>query len=190
MLKLGIEPVGSTAADWRAAAKVLTQQRDAGLVRGYYQQSYLQALAAGDTWISMAWSGDIFQQNLSGGAQLRFAVPDEGGNLWTDNMMIPRYAQNPVAAMMLMDWYYQPKIAAQVTEWVNYISPVPAVQAIVAADAAKSTGAQRQLLHEVATSSLVWPTPAEYARLHNYADVSGKKQQEYISIFQPVVSAG
>jgi spermidine/putrescine transport system substrate-binding protein len=189
MLKLGIEPVGSTAADWRAAAKVLTQQRDAGLVRGYYQQSYLQALAAGDTWISMAWSGDIFQQNLSGGTQLKFVVPSEGGNLWTDNMMIPKYAQNPVAAMMLMDWYYKPPIAAQLTEAVNYISPVPAVQPIVAADAAKAKGAQRQLLHEVATSSLVWPTPAEYARLHNYADISGKKQQEYISIFQPVVSA-
>jgi spermidine/putrescine transport system substrate-binding protein len=189
MLKLGIEPVGSTAADWRAAAKVLTQQRDAGLVRGYYQQSYLQALVSGQTWISMAWSGDIFQQNLAGGTQLKFAVPDEGGNLWTDNMMIPKYAQNPKAAMMLMDWYYQPKIAAQLTEWINYITAVPAVQPIIAADAAKSHGAQQQLLHEVATSSLVWPTPAEYARLHNYADVSGKKQQEYISIFQPVVTA-
>jgi spermidine/putrescine transport system substrate-binding protein len=181
--------VGSTPADWRAAAKVLTQQRAAGLVRGYYQQSYLQALVSGQTWISMAWSGDIFQQNLAGGTQLKFAVPDEGGNLWTDNMMIPKYAQNPYAAMMLMDFYYQPKIAAQLTEYVNYISPVPAVQPIVAADAAKAHGAQRQLLHEVATSSLVWPTPAEYARLHNYADVSGKKQQEYLSIFEPVVNA-
>ena len=46
---------------------MLTQQRDAGLVRGYYQQSYIDELARGDTWISMAWSGDIFQQNLSSG---------------------------------------------------------------------------------------------------------------------------
>ena len=74
----------------------------------------------------MAWSGDIFQQNLSSGSHLKFVIPDEGGTLWTDNMMIPKYAQNPVDAMMLMDWYYRPPIAAQLTESINYISAVPA----------------------------------------------------------------
>ncbi len=189
MIKLGINPETSGPSDWRRAARVLTQQRDAGLVRGYYQQPYLQALASGDTWISMAWSGDIFQQNLSFGTGLQFVVPKEGGTIWTDNMVIPRQAQNPVDAMMLMDWYYQPKIAAQLTEAINYITPVPAAQAIIAADAAKAHGAQRQLLREVATSNLVFLSRAEFARLHNYADVSGKRQEQYLSIFQPVVSA-
>jgi spermidine/putrescine transport system substrate-binding protein len=189
MIRLGIDPETSGPADWRAAAKVLTAQRDAGLVRGYYQQSYLQALANGDTWISMAWSGDIFQQNLSSGTGLRFVIPEEGGTIWTDNMVIPRQAQNPVDAMMLMDWYYQPKIAAQLTEAINYIPPVPAARAIVAADASKTKGAERDLLHQVATSDLVWLTRREFDRLHNYADVSGKRQQQYVSIFQPVISA-
>jgi spermidine/putrescine transport system substrate-binding protein len=188
MIKLGINPETSGPADWRKAARVLTEQRDAGLVRGYYQQPYLQALASGDTWISMAWSGDIFQQNLSFGTGLQFVVPKEGGTIWTDNMVIPRKAQNPVDAMMLMDWYYQPKIAAELTEAINYITPVPSTQAIIAADAAKAEGAQKQLLREVATSKLVFPSPAEFARLHNYADVSGKRQEQYLSIFQPVVA--
>ena len=187
LLKLGVDPETSTPADWRAAASTLTQQRAAGLVRGYYQQSYIDELTSGNTWISMAWSGDIFQQNLSSGTDLKFVIPDEGGTLWTDNMMIPRYAQNPVDAMMLMDWYYQPQIAAQLTESINYISAVPAARPVIARDAAKSTGASRQLLHEVATSELVWPTPAEYKRLYNYADVSGKLQQEYEGAFTPVI---
>jgi len=188
MLKLGINPEDSTPADWRAAAKVLTAQRDSGLVRGYYGQSYIDELTSGNTWISMAWSGDIFQQNLSSGTDLKFVIPDEGGTLWTDNMMIPRYAQNPVDAMLLMDWYYQPRIAAQLTESINYISAVPAAQPIIAADAAKASGATKQLLHEVATSELVWPTPAEYSRLHSYTDVSGKLQAVYTSIFNKVIS--
>jgi len=187
LLKLGVDPETSTPADWRAAASTLTQQRAAGLVRGYYQQSYIDELTSGNTWISMAWSGDIFQQNLSSGTDLKFVIPDEGGTLWTDNMMIPKYAQNPVDAMMLMDWYYQPQIAAQLTESINYISAVPAARPVIARDAAKSTGASRQLLHEVATSELVWPTPAEYKRLYNYADVSGKLQQEYEGAFTPVI---
>jgi len=189
LLKLGINPETSTPADWRAAAQALTRQRDDGLVRGYYQQSYIDQLTSGNTWISMAWSGDIFQQNLSSGTDLKFVIPDEGGTLWTDNMMIPKYAQNPVDAMTLMDWYYQPEIAAQLTESINYISAVPAAQPIIARDAGKASGSSRQLLHEVATSELVWPTPADYKRLYNYADVSGKLQQQYEAAFNPVIRA-
>ena len=96
MIRLGIDPEKSSPSDWRRAARVLTQQRDAGLVRGYYQQPYLNALASGETWISMAWSGDIFQSNLTSGTDLKFVVPAEGGTIWTDNMVIPRGAQNPV----------------------------------------------------------------------------------------------
>jgi len=120
--------------------------------------------------------------------ELRFVIPEEGGTIWTDNMVIPRQAQNPVDAMMLMDWYYQPKIAAQLIEAINFIPPVPAARAIVAADAGQATGVERDLLHQVATSDLVWLTRREFGRLHNYADVSGKQQEQYMSIFQPVVT--
>ncbi|HYB85394.1 MAG TPA: spermidine/putrescine ABC transporter substrate-binding protein [Streptosporangiaceae bacterium] len=187
MIKLGINPERSTPADWRAAARVLTAQRGAGLVRGYYEQSYIDALSSGDTWISMAWSGDIFQQNLTSGTSLEFTIPREGGSIWTDNMVIPLGARNPVDAMMLMDWYYRPAVAAQLTAGINYITAVPAVRPIIAADAAKAHGAARHTLTEVATSKLVWPTAAEYARLYNYADVSGKLQREYQAIFHPVI---
>jgi spermidine/putrescine transport system substrate-binding protein len=125
MIRQGINPEKSGPAGWRRAARALAEQRDAGLVRGYYQQEYIDILSKGETWISMAWSGDVFLQNLSSGTDLRFVIPREGGNMWTDNMMIPRRAQNPVDAMMLMDWYYRPAIAALLTEAINYIPPVP-----------------------------------------------------------------
>jgi len=187
MIRQGINPEKSGPAGWRRAARALAEQRDAGLVRGYYQQEYIDILSKGETWISMAWSGDVFLQNLSSGTDLRFVIPREGGNMWTDNMMIPRRAQNPVDAMMLMDWYYRPQIAAMLTEAINYIPPVPAAQPVVAADAAKATGSQKALLTKVATSDLVFLRAAEYARLRNYADVSGKKQKQYLSIFQPII---
>jgi spermidine/putrescine transport system substrate-binding protein len=188
MIKLGINPETSTPAEWRAAAATLTAQRKAGIVRQYYQQSYIDALTSGETWISMAWSGDIFQQNLSSGTDLQFVVPKEGGTLWTDNMMIPKYAPNPVDAMLLMDWYYRPEIAAILTEAINYISAVPAAQSVIASDAGHARGSNKQLLTEVATSPLVWPSAAVYGRLHDYVDVSGKLEVEYKSIFDPVVA--
>ncbi len=188
LLKLGINPETSKPTDWQAAAKVLTQQKHSGLVRGYYGQSYIDELVAGNTWVSMAWSGDIFQQNLSSGSQLKFVIPDEGGTLWTDNMMIPKYAQNPMDAMLLMDWYYRPQIAAQLTESINYISAVPGAQPLIAAAAAKATGSSKALLHEVATSELVWPSAADYKRLYNYPDVSGKAQAQYEALFNPLIA--
>lgn len=188
MIKLGIDPEKSTPDDWHKAASTLLDQRNAGIVRQYYDQSYINALTKGDTWISMAWSGDIFQQNLSSGSHLQFAVPDEGGNIWTDNMMIPKYAQNPVDAMMLMDWYYRPEIAAQLTEGINYITAVPGARPIIEADAQKATGGDKTTLAEVANSPLVWPTPEVYKRLYNYVSVTGQKKSEYESVFQPIVA--
>jgi len=189
MIKLGINPETSTPKEWRAAAATLNDQKRAGLVKQYYQQSYIDALTSGETWISMAWSGDIFQQNLSAGTDLQFVIPDEGGTIWTDNMMIPKYAQNPVDAMLLMDWYYKPEIAAMLTEAINYISAVPAAQAVIAADARKASGSNQQLLQQVATSPLVWPSPKVYDRLHDYVDVSGKLEAEYKSVFNPIIAS-
>lgn len=188
LYKIGVAPEKSGPADWQKAANVLKAQKSAGIVRQYYDQSYINALAKGDTWISMAWSGDIFQQNLSSGSQLKFVVPKEGGNIWTDNMTIPKYAQNPVDAMMLMDWYYRPDIAAKLTEAIEYITAVPAARAIIASDAAKATGSGKATLEEVANSPLVWIPATDQARLHNYVSVTGKLQQTYSSIFEPVVS--
>jgi spermidine/putrescine transport system substrate-binding protein len=175
MIKQGIDPEKSGPAGWRRAARALAEQRDAGLVRGYYQQEYIDILGKGETWISMAWSGDVFLQNLSSGTDLRF--------------VIPRRAQNPVDAMMLMDWYYRPAIAAMLTEAINFIPPVPAAQPVIAADAARAQGSQKTLLTKVATSDLVFLRAAEYARLRNYADVSGRKRQQYLSIFQPIIGS-
>ena len=188
MIKMGIDPETSGPAGWQKGAQALAQQRDAGIPRGYYQQEYIDLLTKGETWISMAWSGDVFLQNLSSGTDLRFVIPREGGNMWTDNMMIPKGAQNPVDAMMLMDWYYRPEIAAMLTEAINYIPPVPNARPIIAGDAAKAHGSQRTLLTKVATSDLVFLRPSEYSRLRNYADVSGKRQEQYQSIFNPLIA--
>jgi spermidine/putrescine transport system substrate-binding protein len=188
MFKLGVNPETSTEADWRKAAAALMQQKQAGIVRQYYDQSYINALSKGDTWISMAWSGDIFQQNLSAGTNLQFIVPEEGGTLWTDNMMIPKYAKNPVAAMEMIDWFYRPDIAALLTEAINYISPIPSVQGLVAKAAAAASGSTKTTLQEVATSTLVWPSATEYARLKNYVPITAKTSGQFNSIFQPVVA--
>ena len=106
MLELGIDPAKSTPDDWRKAAEKLKQQKSAGLVRNYYDQSYVDALGKGEVWITQAWSGDIFQKNVSDGTDFKFVIPEEGGTIWTDNFAIPVTAQNPLDAIKLMDFFY------------------------------------------------------------------------------------
>jgi spermidine/putrescine transport system substrate-binding protein len=188
LLAVGVDPLKSTEADWKKAADWLDKQRP--LVRQYYSQNYIQALATGDIWITMAWSGDIFQQNLSGkavGQGLKFVIPDEGGLLWTDNFVILKEAKNPVSAMMLMDYYYQPKVAAEVTEWVNYISPVPDAQAIVRADATRAAPSDRQYLEQVANSYATFPSQSTYNQTTiGLTPKSGDQLDSWNSIFEPV----
>jgi spermidine/putrescine transport system substrate-binding protein len=126
LLHMGVQPANSTPAQWAESAKWLKKQREN--VLGYYDQSYIQYLENEDTWITQAWSGDIFQANLSGYPHLKYVVPKEGQIVWHDNMLIPRQAQNPISALDWMNFYYTPKIAGIVEDWVNYVCPVPDAQ--------------------------------------------------------------
>jgi spermidine/putrescine transport system substrate-binding protein len=131
LLADGVDPAKSTPQQWQAAADKLQAQKDAGIVRNYYDQSYINALKNGDTFISQAWSGDIFQANLSGYKNLKVLIPQEGAMLWTDNMCIPLYAENPVDAMTYMDYVYDPAVQAVIEDYNNYVCPVPASQALL-----------------------------------------------------------
>ncbi|MCL2585310.1 MAG: spermidine/putrescine ABC transporter substrate-binding protein [Streptosporangiales bacterium] len=191
LFRLGIDPDHATEADWRKAANVLSAQRNAGFVRQYYDQSYLNALSQGDVWITMAWSGDIFQQNQStGNNDLQFVVPAEGGTIWTDNMMIPKGAQNPVSAMKLMDWYYRPDIAAIVTENVQYIPACAPVRAVIEQDAKRKKGANGQTqatLKSLSSSPLIFPPQAELRRTRNYITPKDPKTaQTFKNIFNAI----
>ncbi|HET9162126.1 MAG TPA: spermidine/putrescine ABC transporter substrate-binding protein [Solirubrobacterales bacterium] len=188
LLAIGVDPLKSTESDWRKAAKWLDDMKP--LVRNFYSQNYIQGLATGDLWASMAWSGDIFQQNLSGkaiGQELKFVIPEEGGLLWTDNFLILKGAKNPVSAMELMDFYYQPKIAAEVTEWVNYISPGPDARAVVEKDAAAAKGGDKKYLDQIARSFATFPDEATYAKTTiGLTPKEGKQLDTWNSIFEPV----
>lgn len=188
MFALGIAPEKSTEADWKKAGEKLKAQRDAGIVRKYYDQSYIDAVSKGDVWISMAWSGDVFQRQLAG-EPVKFVVPEEGGTIWTDNMLIPKNAANPVDALMLMDYLYQPAVAAELDEFIQYVTPVPAVQDLLREKAKTAKGKDKKSLEEMIDSPLMFPTEADYAKLHNYTPLTTQQEQVYNPIFQSITQA-
>jgi spermidine/putrescine transport system substrate-binding protein len=188
LLASGITPAGSTEDDWKKAAAKLKKQKDAGIVRKYYEQDYVDALGNGELWITQAWSGDVFQKNLSDGTDLKFVIPREGGTIWTDNFAIPVTAQNPVDALALIDYFYEVENAASLAEYINYACPVPGAQAQIKNDAAKLSGSDRAEMERVAASRLVFPSEADYQKLHYYVGFdTAEEQQTFSSIFDPIV---
>jgi spermidine/putrescine transport system substrate-binding protein len=131
---------------------------DRGLRVTFFKQNYVNALANGDVVATMAWSGDIYQENAIGAPEgMQFATPNDGGLLWTDNMVIPAGAQHPVDAITLMDFVYRPEIAAMITAFVAYVTPVPEARDVILANAAAATDPRtKDKLQVLADSPLVF----------------------------------
>ena len=188
MLYNGVNPSEATLEDAEAAQQTLLEQ--APCVRDYYGNEFAQALADGSLAITMAWSGDVFQLQFDN-PDLQFVVPEEGAILWTDNMAIPKGAQNPNAALAMMDYVYDPANAAQIAEWVNYITPVPGAKEVISenADAAEAEGDTEtaEYLRTVAESPLVFPTQEMLDRLYSYKVLDEDEERQWNELFQEVV---
>ena len=188
MLYNGVNPSEATLEDAEAAQQTLLEQ--APCVRGYYGNEYADDLANGSLAITMAWSGDVFQLQFDN-PDLQFVVPDEGAILWTDNMAIPKGAEHPNAALAMMDYLYDPEVAAQVAEWVNYITPVPGAKEIIlghADDAAAEGDTEtEEYLRTVAESPLVFPTQEMLDRLYSYKVLDEEEERQWNELFQEVV---
>jgi spermidine/putrescine transport system substrate-binding protein len=188
LLYNGVIPEEATIEDVEAAQAVLLEQAEC--VRGYYGNEYAQGLADGSLAITMAWSGDVFQLQFDN-PDLQFVVPDEGAILWTDNMAIPKGAAHPNDALAMMNYVYQPEVAAQIAEWVNYITAVPGAQEIILenADTAEADGDTEtaEYLRAVAESPLVFPTDDMLSRLYSYQVLDEETERQWNELFQEVV---
>lgn len=163
MINLGIDPKTSGPAEWKEAAAWLQKQKDAGTVRQYYDQGYIDDFTAGNTSATMAWSGDVLYYSVwAGYDNLHNVFPEGGAMLWIDNMLVPVGAQNPAGALQLMDYYYQPEVATLVTEWVLYMSPVKGVADLILKDAQKAQDQHyigyANKLNETATNPYLFPS--------------------------------
>jgi spermidine/putrescine transport system substrate-binding protein len=178
LLSLGIDPVDSTPQDWQRARDKLVEQRDAGIVRQYFGQGYIGALQSGDVAISLAWAGDVLISQSAGYDNIRFAVPQEGGLLWTDSMCIPIGAEHPLDAITYMDFTYKPEIAAMMSDWIQGVSPVPEAQQIL-----EEQGS------DVASNPLVFPTQETYDHVKAYRTLSADEQEQWDELFTPVYNS-
>ncbi len=149
LLKLGKDPSQATQADADAAIAEIQKAIDAGIIRAFTGNEYAEDLVSGNVVLAMAWSGDIVVKQAEK-ESLAWQLPDEGGMLWTDNMLVPKGAQHKYTAELFIDFVYDPPIAAQIAAYVNYVTPVKGAKEVIAADADPDVAA-------LAESPLIFP---------------------------------
>lgn len=178
MLYLGLDPTNPTRADADKAVAALQKAKQDGIVRDLKGNSYAEDLKSGDAVLAMAWSGDMVQA-LVDKPTLKFAVGSEGGMLWTDNSMIPKGAAHKGTAELLIDFFYQPEIAAEVEAYVNYICPVKGADE-----------AMKALDPEIAKNPLIFPPDDILARLRVFGPLSEEDEAYFNEQFAKVLGVG
>ena len=187
MINLGIDPVTSGPAEWQEAADWIQMLKDSGTLRKFYDQGYIDDFTAGNLSASMAWSGDVLYYKVWENKPYEWVVPDGGALLWIDNMMIPANSANPQGAYQLMDYVYKPEIAQMITEWVAYMSPVPAVQDLIAQHAEEVSGEYAADLTDMAENPLLWPDEQLLAQTSFDRNLTtDEEREEYDAIFIPI----
>jgi spermidine/putrescine transport system substrate-binding protein len=126
----GIDPENASDEDWLAAIDKIQEAAASGQIRDFTGNDYADDLSRGDVVAAVGWSGDAVQLQADN-PNIEWRMPDEGCMLWTDNMEIPVGAPNTAAALAFMNYVYDPEVAADITEYVQYVSPVDGVKEIL-----------------------------------------------------------
>ncbi|MGI9113248.1 MAG: polyamine ABC transporter substrate-binding protein [Gaiellaceae bacterium] len=171
----GADPSKVEKAAFEKGIARLQKAVDSGQIRQFTGNDYAPLLAKGDVWACTAWSGDMVQLKLDN-PKLEFVIPEAGGMIWTDNMLIPK-GGDVFTASTFMNYVYDPKVAAQIEAYVNYICPVDGAEEAI-----------RSLDAELADNNLIFPDEATLAKVKIF-DAEAADNKEYKSAFQKVIGA-
>ncbi|SEN33816.1 spermidine/putrescine transport system substrate-binding protein [Cryobacterium luteum] len=177
MLDQGVDISGSWGEEeFTAAIDEFKKQVADGQIRNIKGNSYKEDLANEDTLAAIVWSGDIVQLNAENGDKWGFIVPEKGGTLWNDNFVVPIGSPGKKNVEELINYYYDPAVAAEVAAYVNYITPVVgAKEAMMAIDPT------------LAEDPLIFPDDATLANAYVFRGLDGTEEQTFNAQFQAIL---
>lgn len=172
----GIDPEEATKDDWLAAIDKLRKAADSGQIRRFTGNDYTEDLTSGNVVAAVGWSGDA---SLIGTPDAEWRMPAEGCTLYTDSIVVPVGAPNTAAALAFANFVYEPKVAADIAAYVNYVTPVVGVQEIL-----------RKEDPELASDELIFPSEQFTQDCTSQSEPPGSEadKQEVTEAFQDVIT--
>jgi len=162
-----------TEAQFMNAIDFLQKKISDGFIRQVKGNSYKEDLISGDAIAVIGWSGDLFQLATENKGKFDFAVPESGGTLWSDNMMIPSTSPHKKNAETVMNYYYDPAVAAKVAAYVNYVCPVQGAQAEM-----------EKIDPVLAKSPYIFPDATALSKVSVFAALTPADETKYQAAFQ------
>jgi spermidine/putrescine transport system substrate-binding protein len=177
MLSQGVDITKFTADEFNAAIAEVEMRVADGYIRNIKGNSYSEDLVSEDALAGIVWSGDITVLNLEAGYEKwKFVLPDSGATFWNDTFIIPIGSPRKTNAEKLINWYYDPAIAAQVAAWVNYVTPVQgAYEEAIKIDPA------------LAENQLIFPNDETLSKVHIFRSLSDAEENEFQAAFQSII---
>jgi len=181
MLNTGADPTQPTYDAAQPAFDALEKAVNDGKIDGFNGNDYVGDLGAGNLAAAFAWSGDVAQITLDN-PDVRYAIPDAGGMLWSDNFMIPIGTDKVDLATEWINFFYDPHNAAVLTAGIVYNSPVAGV-----ADELTKLGGDAAALVD---NPLVVPTEEFLAKLNIFGTLEAEEEEQFDKRFSEILGAG
>jgi spermidine/putrescine transport system substrate-binding protein len=171
----GVDLQTVTEDQFMSAVEFLEEKVSGGWIRGVKGNEYAEDLKSGDAIAVIGWSGDMFILKNDYDGKFDFAIPESGGTISGDNLMIPytATAEAKASAEKLINWYYDPAIAAEVAAYVNYVTPVKGAQAEM-----------EKIDPDLATSEFIFPSEATMANLSVFRSLTPAEETSWTEAFQ------
>jgi spermidine/putrescine transport system substrate-binding protein len=177
LLDMGKDPAKFTADDYDAAIARLQKGVDKGQIRRFTGNDYTSDLTKGDLAACLAWAGDVVQLKADS-PDVDFVIPDSGYLTSSDNLCVPNKARHKTNAERLIDYYYEPPVAAQLAAYINYVCPVDGVKDELA-----------KIDKDAAANPLILPDKAMQARSQSFRSLSQQEETAYETKFAKLTGA-
>ncbi|WP_413374206.1 ABC transporter substrate-binding protein [Paenibacillus taichungensis] len=137
-------------------------------VRAIVGDEIKMLMANEEAAVGLVWSGDA-SEIMDENEKLDYVVPEEGSNLWFDNMVIPKTASNIEGAHQFINFMLDPDHAARNTEYVGYSTP--------------NAEALKLLPEDISEDERFYPDETLTGKLEVYNNLGKKMLSHYNDLF-------
>jgi len=164
---MGLQALGYSENDHDSAHIQAARQKLAALapnVKAVLNDEIRAYVTSGEANVAVAYSG-VADYAHAINPDIDYVIPKDGGSVWTDNMSIPKNAQNKAGAYAFINFLLNPKNAAQNAEYVAYSSP--------------NLAAKKYLSKEITSDKILYPQRSKLAKVEHYQNLTDKTVQDY-----------
>ncbi|MFJ9620201.1 spermidine/putrescine ABC transporter substrate-binding protein [Streptomyces sp. NPDC101181] len=171
------DPGKFTDTDFDGAIGRLQKAVDKKQIRRFTGNDYTADLSKGDIAACVAWAGDVIQLQADN-PDIAYAIPAAGYITSSDSLLVPAQARHKANAEKLIDYYYEPPVAARLAAYINYVCPVDGVRDELA-----------KIDTSMASNTLILPDREMAAKSRSFRSLTTEEETAYEEKFAKLIGA-